>query len=398
MNLGQQLERARSASGFTQDDVAASLGVSRAMISYWEADSRVPSEAQLAGLAALYRRQPKQFYENTLVAEGLDEARMLFRRAAVELAPTAKRGVGSFVDFLRDYATLAEACGTNLRGMRQSPFLLVPGFESAEDARRKAEEVRAHLRIGLGPVADVDKVCELLGITVYRVELGDDLSKTISGAFYNHPKVGFSILVNLDMTPGRRRFTVAHELAHALLHSDNDAVVVSGPRRDTREKFVDVFAGEFLMPSEGIRRAVEELGAGPRIDDPADVIHLQRYFNVSYITALVRLRQARVLTQGNFEQFKSARPVAFAAHLGYEIDDEEYQQDGNRWRIERFPVRFLRLVRVALRSGVISSATASKIMGVTIAEVEELGSDDITPSDRLQTELHEYEVTGVLAG
>lgn len=398
MNLGPQLERARRTSGFTQDDVAASLGVSRAMVSYWEAGTRTPNEAQLAALASLYRRQPSDFYQDAPIDEKADEARMLYRRAAVELTPAAQRGIGAFVDFLADYAKLAEQCGVKLRGMTQSPFLLVPGFDSADDARRKAEEVRAHLRIGLGPVADVDKVCELLGITVYRTQLGNDLSKTISGAFFNHPRIGYSILVNLDMTPGRRRFTLAHELGHALLHSDGDSIVVSGPKRDARERFADTFAGEFLMPSEGIRRAIEELGAGPRIDDPADVIHLQRYFNVSYVTALVRLRQARLLTQANFEQFKSAQPVAFASHLGYEIDDEEYQQDPHRWRIDRFPIRFLRLVRQAIRCGVISPSTASKVMGLTIAEVTELASDDTKPSDpKLQTELHEYEVTGVLA-
>jgi Zn-dependent peptidase ImmA (M78 family)/DNA-binding XRE family transcriptional regulator len=400
VNLGPQLERARRAAGFTQDDVAASLGVSRAMISYWEANTRVPNEVQLAALASLYRRQPNDFYETAPIDEKADEARMLYRRAAVELTAAAQRGIGAFVDFLADYAKLADQCGVNLRGMTQSPFLLVPGFESADDARRKAEEVRAHLRIGLGPVADVDKICEQLGITVYRSQLGNDLSKTISGAFFNHPRIGFSILVNLDMTPGRRRFTLAHELGHALLHSDGDSIVVSGPKRDAREKFADIFAGEFLMPSEGIRRAIEEFGAGgPRIDDPADVIHLQRYFNVSYVTALVRLRQARLLTKTNFERFKSAQPVAFAAHLGYEIDDEEYQQDPHRWRIDRFPIRFLRLVRQAIRSGVISPSTASTVMGLTIAEVTELASDDTKPSDpKLQTEWHEYEVTEVLVG
>lgn len=399
MNLGQQLERARRASGLTQDDVAASLGVSRAMISYWEANTRTPNEAQLAGLAKLFRCQPADFYKETPVQEPADEARMFYRRADVDLGPAAKRGIGAFVDFLAAYARLAAECGVNLRGMTQSPFVLVPGFESADDVRRKAEEVRAHLRIGLGPVADVDKVCEQLGITVYRAALGDDLSETISGAFYKHRDVGFSILVNLDMTPGRRRFTLAHELGHALMHSDGEPLVVSGPKHDARERFADTFAGEFLMPSEGIRRAIEELGAGPRIDDPADVIHLQRYFNVSYVTALVRLRQARLLSQANFERFKSARPVAFAAHLGYEIDDEEYQQDPLRWRIERFPVRFLRLVRLALRSGVTSASTAANLMDVTIAEVEELATDDTTATDpKLEAELREYEVTGVLAG
>jgi Zn-dependent peptidase ImmA (M78 family)/DNA-binding XRE family transcriptional regulator len=398
MSLAAQLGRARELAGFTQDDVAAALGVSRAMISYWEGDQRRPSQTQVAALATLYRRQASEFYSDAPLDDAADEARMLFRRATASLSVTARQGIGAFIDFLDSYAKLADACRISLRGMRQSPFGITPGFDSAEDARRKAEEVRAHLRIGLGPVVDEHRICELLGITVFYAALGQDLTKTISGAFYRHPAVGFAILINLEMTPGRRRFTLAHELAHALLHSDHDRLVVSGPKRDTRERFADMFAGEFLMPAEGIRRAIEELGAGPRLNDPADVIHLQRFFNVSYITALVRLRQARLLSPANFEAFKLARPVAFAEQLGYEVDEEEYQQDPSRWRLNRFPPRFRRLIRTALRHQVLSVPTAAYLTGLSLEEVEELVQDGVSDSQQRRTELHEYEVTGVLAG
>jgi hypothetical protein len=61
-----------------------------------------------------------------------------------------------------------------VHSLRQSPFVSAPGFEHAEDARRKAEEVRSSLRLGLGPVGDIDNVCDMLGVTVYRAELGED--------------------------------------------------------------------------------------------------------------------------------------------------------------------------------------------------------------------------------
>ena len=153
-------------------------------------------------------------------------------------------------------------------------------------------------------------ICGALGITVYRAHLGRDLGNTISGAFYKHPALGFSILVNLDMTRGRRRFTAAHELAHALLHSGSDAIVVSdtGHRGDQHEAYADAFAGEFLMPEEGIRRTLESLGAGPKVEDVEPVIDLQRMFNVSYITALVRLRQANIITAAALDRLRVIPP------------------------------------------------------------------------------------------
>jgi Zn-dependent peptidase ImmA (M78 family)/transcriptional regulator with XRE-family HTH domain len=398
MSLAEQLVRARTRKGFGQDDLAIALGVSRAMVSYWETDKRRPSDRQLATLSQLLRVP-------IAVLEGFEEpaavpdlAGMLLRGADKDLPDEVRAGLGDFVAFLDNFADLAEAARFKLHGMTQSPFVSGTGFESADDARRKAEEVRSHLRLGLGPIGDMDAVCEMLGVTVYRSDLGADLSKTVSGAFLNHPDVGFSILVNLAMTPGRRRFTQAHELAHALFHSDS-RYLVSTSTKTPREKFADAFAGEFLMPTEGVRRVMEEQSFGPKIEEPAEAIHLQRYYDVSYITALVRLRQMRFLSQARFDEFKEIRPVLFARSLGYEISDEEYSQDPEMWRLERFPPRFRRLVRLAVQQGVISVPTAAAITQLSIDEIADLVVTTTAVSQRgseERVELKEYEQSGVI--
>jgi Zn-dependent peptidase ImmA (M78 family) len=208
--------------------------------------------------------------------------------------------------------------------------------------------------------------------------------------------VGFSILVNLEMTPGRRRFTLAHELAHALFHSDRREFVISRPTNDAQERFANAFAGEFLMPTEGLRRAMEEYGIGPQIDRPADVVHLQRFFGVSYATALVRLRQAGMLTAKNFEAFKEVRPVLFAEQLGYEPSDEEYEQDLERWRIRRFPSKFLTLLRLAISREAISVPTAANLTGLTIDEIEELVQADQPADEETRRELADFAAARVV--
>ncbi|MGH9919849.1 MAG: helix-turn-helix domain-containing protein, partial [Nitrososphaerales archaeon] len=347
------MARARDDAGYNQEDVAAALGVSRAMVSYWDSGKRTPNDSQLAALSRLYRLSVAQLQGDEPIPTRADEAKMLFRGAQGSLSGEAKRGVAEFADFLDRYATLAETTKVDLRGLKTSPFLTAPGYETAEDARRKAEEVRAHLRLGLGPISDIDSVAELLGITVYRASLGRDLSKALSGAFFSHPFVGFSVLVNIDMTPGRRRFTVVHEIAHALFHS-RDKYILSLPGGGPKERFADAFAGEFLMPVEGIRRIMEDLGVGPLVTDPAVVVHLQRYFNVSYPTALFRLWRAKLISKSHYDEFQNIRPVLFAQALGYELADEEFSQDPQQWRVRRFPSKFLGIVRNAVHKGVIS--------------------------------------------
>lgn len=399
MVIAENLASARSGSGLDQEDLANALGVSRAMVSYWESGRRSPNDRQLAALSRLLRTPIAVLLGNEDPSPAPDVAAMLMRGTNQDLPDDAQPGLQEFVEFLDVYAELADATGFTVRGMHESPFVSVAGFESGEDARRKAEEVRAHLRVGLGPIGDMDAVCELLGITVYRAPLGEDLRRTVSGAFFNHSSIGFSILVNLDMTPGRRRFTVAHEIAHALFHSNDSRYTVSTALKPPKERFADAFAGEFLMPTEGLRRVMEEQGFGPRIDDPSGVIHLQRYFDVSYVTALVRLRQAKFLSQTRFEEFQQVRPVVLARSLGFEIGEEEYSPRPELWRLERFPPRFRRLLRQAVRQDVISVPSASAMTRLSIDEVAELVGSDHTgsgPLDEERDELQQYADSGVL--
>lgn len=399
MPIAEKLGRARSDSGLGQEDVANALGVSRAMVSYWEGGRRVPNDRQLVALSRLLHTPIAVLLGTDEPAPVPDVAAMLMRGADQDLPDEARPGLREFAEFLDAYAELADAARFPIRGMHESPFVSGVGFESADDARRKAEEVRAYLRVGLGPIGDIDALCELLGVTVYRAPLGPDLTHTISGAFYGHPVVGFSILANLDMTPGRRRFTVAHELAHALFHSAPQRYIVSTSGKPPRERFADAFAGEFLMPTEGVRRVMEEHGFGPRIEEPAEVIHLQRFFGVSYVTALVRLRQAKLLTQPRLEQFKEVRPVLLARSLGFEIPEEEFSPRRDMWRLERFPPRFRRLLRHAVNQGVLSVPSAAALTRLSIDEITELVSPNaggLGPTEEERVELDEYEASGIL--
>ena len=54
MNLGNSLFQARKKSGFSQEDVAEKLGVSRQTVSKWETSETLPDIQQSKKLAVLY--------------------------------------------------------------------------------------------------------------------------------------------------------------------------------------------------------------------------------------------------------------------------------------------------------------------------------------------------------
>ena len=371
-NLPVGLRRARELSGYSQEDVGATLGVSRAMVSYWESGTREPNDRQRSALARLYGVQLAGLAEGKAIMGVDGDIAGMLLRADDGIAPAAVPGIREFGQFLDRYAELARLLDESVHRMTRSPFGHRAQYAQKDDIRRKAEEVRKLVGLGTGPIVDLDPVCEILGITVYRAHLGTNLSKVPSGAFLNHPEIGFSILVNLGMTPGRRRFTVAHEMAHALFHSHETNRVVSRGRNPL-ETFADTFAGEFLMPREGVRRFMEEVGMDPRINDPADVIRIQRYFRVSWPTALVRLKQMNSITQATARRFEeSVRPIHLARSLGYSIDAEELRQDPRRWRVRRFPRQFLRMLRSAVLNDVISPMTAASFSGLSLPDIVDL--------------------------
>lgn len=107
------------------------------------------------------------------------------------------------------------------------------------------------------PPVPVERIAKALGIKVQRVALDDDLS----GLIYidgQRPIIG----VNSRHHPNRRRFTLAHELGHFVLHSDALAGQVhvdrgfrvlmrdqkSASGTDGREIEANQFAAELLMP------------------------------------------------------------------------------------------------------------------------------------------------------
>ena len=374
--LGGRLLEAREARRLTQDDVARVLGVTRVMVSHWERGQRNPSEHVLERLAGLYGTTLQALLEGGRPAITTDLAELLYRDADGDVDAQARAGLEDFVRFLEVYADLLERFDDNFRPLRQSPFRLHRRFTSREDIRRKAMEVRSHLRLGFAPIGDLSAILDSLGITIYRASLGSVPQRSVSGAFLNHPRLGMSIVVNVESTLGRQKFTVAHELAHALYHSESGNRVVSRwGRDDERERFADQWAGEFLVPLEGLRDAAESLGA-KLIADPEHAVYLQRYFRVSYAMMLTRLRQARLMEPAAAPLLESAQPLVIASRLGYRVSAEEWRRRPGRGGLARFPRRFVRLLTQAVRLGRMSVASAAGLTGLTVDEISEL----VTPA------------------
>jgi Zn-dependent peptidase ImmA (M78 family) len=146
--------------------------------------------------------------------------------------------------------------------------------------------IRAHQTRAPVPVV---KVANSLGIGVFSTESWDD---GVSGKIERRGS-GFEIVINANHPEVRRRFTIAHEIAHAVLHQDligdgieDDAQWRSG-LADPIEYQANRMAADILMPEHLLQKYLDR-----GVNDPAYLAHL---FKVSKKSMEIRLETMGVL-------------------------------------------------------------------------------------------------------
>jgi Zn-dependent peptidase ImmA (M78 family) len=136
----------------------------------------------------------------------------------------------------------------------------------------------------------VGKLAQDLGLEVVLSGLSPNISGLIEPS--QTAKAGFVIKVNKYESDERQRFTIAHELAHYLLHRDHikngviDNVMYRSSLSSKKETEANKLAADILMPNSFVLKEISELG-GKR--DEVAAIALARKFRVSTAAMKVRL-------------------------------------------------------------------------------------------------------------
>lgn len=136
----------------------------------------------------------------------------------------------------------------------------------------------------------VGELAQELGLKVTRAPLPPKISGLIKPS--DDAPAGFEIRVNKYESPERQRFTVAHEVAHYLLHRDEigsgvvDSIMYRSNLTSRKETEANKLAADIVMPAKAVGRELERLG-GRRTDDVVE--ELAARFRVSVPAMKVRL-------------------------------------------------------------------------------------------------------------
>lgn len=99
--MGDRLREAREYLGFSQEEVATYLGVSRSALSLIETGQRKVDALELKKLASLYKRPATHFTGEDPETQAVGEDIAHLARKASELSAEDRAELGRFADFLR---------------------------------------------------------------------------------------------------------------------------------------------------------------------------------------------------------------------------------------------------------------------------------------------------------
>jgi|ERR1700722_3267223 len=135
---------------------------------------------------------------------------------------------------------------------------------------------------------DVTKLAEVLGLNVWE---DDSLPEGISGKLFKDPikggPEGYSITVRASDAYVRKRFTVAHEIAHFILHRNligtslTDDAFYRSDLSSWEEAEANRFAADILMPRPLLGKYIKMYGSDPEL--------LAEMLKVSQAAARIRL-------------------------------------------------------------------------------------------------------------
>ena len=327
--LGRRLRAAREAGGLTQHAVADALGLPRTAVTQFEAGNRSVSTLELTRLSELYLRPVAEFLQEGARDEDEDVLVALYRVApGLERDPSTHEQVARCVGLCREGVRLERLLGTGPRSGPPSYETRVPrtSGEAVAQGEQTAEQERRRLGIGNAPIADVSELIASQGIWASGVELPNGMS----GLFLRHPSIGSAILVNSLHPRGRKRFSYAHEYAHALLDRGRNITISSTDNTSEMvERRANAFAAAFLMPRNETYEALRSLDKGrpsrqeQTVFDVAtgghietelrssahsqritykDIAMLAHHFGVSYRAALYRSKSLRHISHPEFRE------------------------------------------------------------------------------------------------
>lgn len=280
-----RLKEARIARGLTKKELADKTGISRQMISNYELGKTTPGATNL--LAIIKELDfPKNFFSSN--PENIYRGTTFFRSQAA--ATKRARDMQSIrLKFQKEIYNIFSLYVNFPEVNLPEPLLKNVEDITEEDIENMAICLRKCWKIDMqSPLHDLIGYAETNGVIVVESNMQHDKLDAVSEWIGDRP---FIMLTDNQESAVRRRFNIAHELGHLLLHGDVESIHdYSSNELKIIEKQADYFASCLLLPEEAFIRSLLSINLEYYIE-------LKKYWKVSMQAMIMRTFQIGLINE-----------------------------------------------------------------------------------------------------
>ena len=183
-------------------------------------------------------------------------------------------------------------------------------------------------------------------------ELKDDSSEDIA------PSDDMVICINSNMSKGRQRFTLAHELYHLLYEEDKrNLIICETSNDDDSEIEANIFASYLIMTYEGLERYAKTNNLTEWSLE--EIIRAEQYFQISHHAMLFRLREHEFISLEECIKLRSVQ-IGYNARING-FDDSLYTPTNTEMKYFSLG-KYIRLVEKAFNDNKISSGKRDELL------------------------------------
>jgi len=290
---GENLKFARLYRGLSMEQLGEKIGKSKQIISQYESteDQQQPPFDIVVKISEELKFPIAFFYENCNAK--IERINTYFRAL---LSSNKKDKIVQ-----ENKATVIIEIYRFLEKYIEFPTLNIPKIEKIDLETRNLKNITQTIReswnLSDGPIADIVNVLEMNGFIVSSINTNTMDIDAFTQYIRLDGEKYFCIVVGKEKESfARRQFSIAHELAHVILHNTNlDVENLSREEFRSMEREADKFAAELLLPSESFRK---------------DLIYptnlkfyeeLKKKWKVSILAMLMRAAELKVITQNQLQ-------------------------------------------------------------------------------------------------
>lgn len=336
-----RIKQSRIHRGLSLQDVADRIGVSKQMISKYEAGLSMPGSDKLIALSVLFGQKVDYFFRKPEVEIG----EINFRKKS----SFSNKRINSLKEEVRNqienYLYVENIC--ELKSQFSNPLSDIQ-IQSKDDILSATDTLRNAWNIGTDTIHNIIQLLEDNEIKVIEIEEDsahfDGLATVVDSKYY-------VIVINNQMPVERKRFTLLHELGHLLLSMSH-----LSPKE--QESCANIFASEMLLAKKNI---IVEFGIPRSKITMEELKNIQRKYGISISAIIYKLGDLKIISQEKLASYY--KQINFNKKLKQEMEESRFRGNENSNRFDN-------LVYRAVSEGYISLSKASALLQLPLESLK----------------------------